>query len=206
MKPTSLLLLSIFTMAGCASPAPPPTVTPLPTTTDTPIPVPTETATPTATVTATVPPTETPIPEPAWLTGAIYLSGNSAQPFVTSVELRGRDGFALFGETETDSNGVYRIENIDPDTYELWVLITTQVAMISGCSDVAPPDAKWQVGVTFADNKALLIQNANLSKALLLLESLQSPTLKAQGVYFVLERLKIESGVENQFDVALQCK
>jgi len=101
---------------------------------------------------------------------------------------------------------MYKIEDIDPGTYELWVLITTKAKMISGCGDIAPPDNKWKIGIKFGDDKALSMENAYLSKALLLSENLQTSELKAQGFFAVLEGFKIESGMEHRMDVTLICK
>ena len=166
------------------------------------IPTPTEMPTPTATLR----PTETAIPQPASLTGTIFLSSEGAKPFVSSVELRQTDGFLLIGESGTDSNGVYKIENVDPGPYELWVLITTESKMISGCSDVAPPDDSWKIGIKFDEDKALSMENAHLSKALLLMANMPSSSdLKAEGFFAVLEEIKIESGTESKMDVTLIC-
>jgi len=203
-----LLFLVVFLTACNGQVTIEPSATPEPTSTDTPVPSPTSTTPPTSTptITPTLPPTETPIPQPASLTGTIFLSDDTAKPFVSSVELRQKDSFALIGKDDTDSNGVYKIENIDPGTYELWVLITTKTAMISGCTDVAPPDNKWKIGIKFGEDKALSMENAYLSKGLLLAQNLQTSDLKATGFLAVLEGFKIESGIENQMDVTLLCK
>lgn len=180
-----------------------PTATIAPTSTETPTPLPTSTPT----LTATVPPTETAIPQPASLTGTIKLSNGTAKPFVSLVELRQKGGFNLIGKSETDPGGVYKIENIDPGTYELWVLITTDSEMISGCADVAPPDDSWKIGIKFGEGKAMSMEHAYLSKALLLMENMPSSSgLNAEGFFAVLEGFKIESGMENRMDVTLLCK
>lgn len=184
-----------------------PTSTPVPTSTITITPAPLPTSTPTPTVTATTPPTETPIPQPASLTGTIFLSSNTSNPFTSVVELRQKGSFTLIGKSETDSSGVYMIENIDPGSYELWVLITTTSEMISGCADVAPPDDTWKIGIKFGENKAMSMKNAYLSKALFLMKNMPSSSdLKAEGFFAVLEGFKIESGIENQKDVTLICQ
>lgn len=180
-----------------------PSVTIAPTSTETPIPPPTSTPT----ITPTIVPTETAVPQPAPLTCIIFLSSSTIEPFVSLVELRQKDTFKLIGKSETDSNGVYKIENIDPGTYELWILITYKSAMISGCNDVAPPDNLWKIGIKFGEDQSLSIENAYLSKALTLMEFMPSSSdLKAQGFFAVLEGFKIESGIENTMDVTLVCK
>jgi len=206
---SSMLLLLTGLITACNGQVaiePPPSLAP--TSTETPVPSPTSTPLPTYTPTIipTFPPTETPIPQPASLTGTIFLSGDTARPFVSSVELRQKGSFTLIGKDETDSNGVYKIENIEPGVYELWVQITTKITMVSRCTDVAPPDNKWKIGIKFDEDKALSIENAYLSKGLLLADSLQASDLKAQGFYAVLEGFKIESGIENKMDVTMLCK
>ncbi len=179
-----------------------PTATITPTSTETPIPPPT--FTPTAT--PTLPPTETPIPQPASLSGTVFLSSDTSKPFVSLVELRQGDSFTLIASSATDSNGMYKIENINPGSYELWILITTQSAIISGCNDVAPQDNAWELGITFNGGFALTMKNAYLSKGLLLIENLQSPDMKAEGFFMVLYGFEIKSGIANKMDVTLICK
>lgn len=174
-----------------------------PTSTETPTPLPTSTST----ITSTITPTETPIPQPASLTGTIYLLSGDTKPFISSIELRQGDSFTLVASSETDSSGMYKIENIDPGIYGLWILITTTSTMISGCNDVAPPDNTWKIGIEFGEDKSLTIENAYLSKALTLMEFMPSTSdLKAQGYFAVLDGFKIESGIENKMDVILICK
>jgi hypothetical protein len=220
MKRTLLaLFLLSFLISACGpgqvfgptfTPTPTNTSTPTSTPTITPTSTPTTTPTPLPTSTSTVtppPPTETPIPQPASLSGMIFLSSDTSKPFVSLVELRQKDSFALIGKSKTNSSGVYKIENIDPGAYELWVLITTKSKMISSCIDIAPPDNSWKIGIKFSDDKALSIDNAYLSKALLLMENIPSSSgLNPEGFYAVLEGLKIESGIENKMDVTLVCK
>lgn len=134
------------------------------------------------------------------------MSGDTEKPFVSSVELRQGDSFDLIAGGKTDPNGVYYLENIDPGLYGLWVFITSKSTVISGCNDVAPPDAKWKIGVMFNGDKALTMENAYLSKALFLVENLQTTDLKAEGYYAVLDDFEIKSGTENKMDVTLFCK
>ncbi len=197
-----LLFLTILLSACSGQVAIEPTATIAPTSTETSIPSPT--FTPTAI--PTLPPTETPIPQPASLSGATFLSSDMAKPFVSIVELREGDSFTLLASSKTDSSGVYKIENIYPGLYGLWVFITSKAAVISGCNDVAPPDNKWKIGVMFSGDKALTMENAYLSKALLLVENLQSSDLKAEGFYAVLDDFEIKSGIENKMDVTLICR
>ncbi len=98
-----------------------------------------------------------------------------------------------------------QIQKNSTGKYELWVLITTKSKMLSGCDDVRPPDERWKIGVNFADGKGLTMENASLSKALLLVDGLQSAGLKATGFYAILSNFEIMSGVENKFEVTLYC-
>jgi hypothetical protein len=219
-----MLLLIAILLAACNSqniqtpvsvptttaPSSKPTLTLNPTSSPTAAPTSTGTPTPyptiTPTVTFTTVPTETDIPKPAALTGTISMSGGKHQPYSTSIELRKKNTFISMGKGKSNFNGVYKIDNIIPGTYELWVLITSRPAMISGCGDIAPSDEIWRMGISFGEGKALTMENAYLSKALMLIENLQSSDLIAQGFYAVLPDVKIESGIENKLDVTLICK
>jgi hypothetical protein len=187
-----------------------PSLTPTPTETATPSPTstPTITDTPTATLTPTMTftPSITEPPQPASLAGKIFLSSSSTQPFVSVVELREIDTFNLIGKANTDSAGAFAINNIQPGTYDLWVLITTQSEMISGCNDVTPPDMTWLMGLKFTENQALTMENAYLSKALMFNDALKSSGMQATGFYTVLSGLQISSGEKKVLDVKLVCK
>ncbi len=202
LKFSFLLVVPAVLFTACSGQIPAePTATPLPTSTETPIP--TSTATPTSTPTS--PPAETAIPLPASLTGTIYLSHNRVKPYVSLVELRQPDDFTLISKSTADSGGKYRIENIDPGVYEFWVLITTKTAAPTGCTNVTLPDESWKIGIVFAGDKALTIEAADLSKALLLAEKLPASVFQAQGFFAVQENFRIKSGVENTMDVTLIC-
>src|SRR5688572_4471259 len=91
---SSILLFFAVLLTGCnGQVAIEPSATVAPTSTETPVPPPTSTPLPTFTLTIapTLPPTETPIPQPASLTGTIFLSSDTAKPFVSLVELRQRE-------------------------------------------------------------------------------------------------------------------
>jgi hypothetical protein len=190
------------------------TVTDVPTSTETLTPYPTLTSTPTTTFTptitftptTTVTPSDTNIPGPASLAGAIFLSNDTKKPFVTAIELREKDSFKLIGKGKTDLSGAYNIANIQPGVYELWILVTTKPSIISGCVDIAPPDNAWRMGIKFAEDQALTMENAYLSKALLLAKNIESPDLKAKGFYAVLPNYRIVSGMINKMDVILICQ
>jgi len=197
-----VLLLSACTPQVTAEPTAPPTTTSIPTATITSTP----SLTPSPTPTLTLVPSETPIPLPASLTGVVSLSGDSVRPLVSVVELREAESFDLLAKGDSNTRGEYRIEDVQPGKYELWVLITTKSSMVSGCSDVRLPDDTWKIGVNFEGDKALTMENAYLSKALFLVENLQGSDLHAVGFYAVLLDFEIASGIENKFDVTLVCQ
>jgi len=103
----------------------------------------TPTLTPSPTPTLTLVPSETSIPMPASLTGIISLSGEGVKPVVGAVELREAETFDLIVKGDINSRGEYKIEDLEPGKYELWVLFTTKPIMVAGCEDVRPPDAAW---------------------------------------------------------------
>ena len=159
----------------------------------------------TAVPTATEAPTPSP-PPPGTLTGKILLVGNTSTPLASSVELHASDNFTLAAKGDTDSDGVYRIENINAGTYELWILITAVKGMVSGCSDVAPPTNDWKMGIQFSDDTALLLDDAFLSRALIFAQTHQTSDVETQGFYAVLEDFEIEPGAEIEKNVILLCK
>ena len=133
------------------------------------------------------------------------MSNGSIRSFSSVVELRMAETFDVVVGGETNSRGEFKLEEIQPGKYELWVLITTRPSMVSGCSEIRPPDINWKIGVNFDGDKGLTMENAYLSKALLLIESLQGSGLQAKGLYAVLSDFEIVSGIENKFDVPLFC-
>jgi len=163
-------------------------------------------ATAAPTSTETPGPSATFTPQPASLTGKVLLVGNTSTPLTSSVELHTSDNFTLVGYGGTDPDGNYRIENMDAGTYELWVLVTPIKAMVSGCSDVAPPTDEWKMGIKFNDDTALLLEDAFLSRALIFAQTRQTSDLGAQGFYAVLEDFEVEPGKEIEKDVILLCK
>jgi hypothetical protein len=205
-----VLTLAATLLSACLGPqaTPTPTATIIPTATETQTPPPTATTVPTETPvpTETSTPTETPIPLPASLTGVISLSKDAAKPFTSVVDLRKSGSFELIGSSKTNAKGIYKIENIDPGTYELWVLIAAKAKMISGCKDVTPPDDAWKIGILFGKDKAMTMDGNSFSNALLLAEGFQATELKPEGIYFVLAEFKVESGIENTLDISMLCQ
>jgi hypothetical protein len=161
----------------------------------------------TPTITATLTPTETEMPVPASLSGTISMSRNGEnEAFVTSVELREIDGFDFIDGTETDGSGLYRFEDIYPGMYALWILITTEARMIPGCRDVAPPDTNWKMGIRFDGDKEMTMENAYFSKALMLVDNIDSSVLRADAFFAVFDGVEILSAAENSLDVILICQ
>ena len=224
-KPIPVMMLAIILLsiiAGCDMPfaVPTPTSTATYTITPSPTPRPTETRTitptstetltlePTITSTPTITPTptETEIPKPASLAGFVYLSSDTDTPFPASIYLREAETMVTLYIGKTTADASYRIENITPGFYELWVLITKQTAMIPGCEDITLRDGAWRLGVEFEGGKGLTIEKVSLSNAIFLVESLGEEDFKAIGYYVVLPDFEILSGVENELNIELLCK
>lgn len=162
----------------------------------------------TPTKTATIVPSETSIPSFASLAGAVFLSDSNKKTFPTSIELRLKYGGPVTHQFETNSVGAYTVENIQPGSYEFWILITTDSSMLPGCSDVLPPDDSWQVWIKYGEEKAAgMEKNAALSRAFAeALFMLETYGLKADGFYAMFPDLEIEPGLEYKMDVVLVCK
>jgi hypothetical protein len=119
--------------------------------------------------------------------------------------LREKETFNLIAEVATDPSGKFKLADVQPGKYELWLLITKKPAVPSGCSDIQPPDLSWLIGIAFEGDKSLTIENAYLTKALLLNDGLQGSGLKAIGFYAVFSGFEVTPGADNQFDVVLIC-
>lgn len=143
----------------------------------------------------------------ATLTGTVFLSNENKNPFPTSVELRLKQSMIASHQLEADSAGKYTIENIQPGSYEFWILVTNDSSMLSGCDNVVPADEIW-FGIKYGDDKAITIEeNASLKRAfeeaVFMSENYGS---RADGFYAIYPSLEIESGLEYQMDVVLICK
>jgi hypothetical protein len=172
------------------------------------------TATPAITATSTITltpvntstPTKTSIPKPAALTGNISLSAASEKPLVTSIELRQGDSFKLIESGKTNASGIYKLSNIQPGKYELWVLFSVKAAITPGCSDVVLPSSDWSLGIMFTGDKALTMKGNSLQMLVFFMKNLNDPSLQATGLYAVIPDLEIDSGAEKEVDLTFLCK
>lgn len=161
----------------------------------------------TETETTTIATSETSSSNLATLTGTVFLSNENKNPFPTSVELRLKHSIIVSHHLEADSAGKYTIKNVQPDSYEFWILVTNDFSMLSGCDDVVPADGTW-FGIKYGDDKAVIIEeNASLKRAFeeAVFMSKNYDT-GADGFYAIYPNLEIESGLEYQIDVVLICK
>ncbi len=121
-----------------------PTPTPTPTATPTFTPTPTPTATPTATPTPTV--TPTPTPTGGRIAGLVWEDRNrngeyepdAGEPGIPGVTLwlRNTSGQLLF-ETQTDATGAYQFTGLNPQTYELILVVPANRELTT------PPPNRW---------------------------------------------------------------
>jgi hypothetical protein len=160
-----------------------------------------------ATETSTVIPSETSSSNGATLAGTVFLSNDKENPYPTSVELILKYSLIVAHRMETDSAGMFAIDNIKPGEYELWVLITSDTSMVPECNDVVPPNDTL-LGIKFGNNKAAaLTQNPSLSKAFDEARFIfETDGSKASGYYVIFPDLNLESGREYTTDVILKCK
>ena len=105
----------------------------------------------------------------ASLSGVVTITGKKNEPFVTILELRGRDTLWLQKTTTTDRNGKFKILDIEPGDYELWVLLTTEAKMISGCNNIFVPDNQWRIGIKYPDTARQLgsIEGVSINRRIL---------------------------------------
>jgi hypothetical protein len=188
-----IVLLGLVLLGCVAEQIVGPTNTPAPT--DTPTPLPTDTLTPTMT------PTITPVPV-IFLQGRISLTGKQAAPFPTTLVLHGVSDFKTSWNAIADADGQYSFVNITPGEYNLWVMVTDQKSMVTGCSDVTSPDKNWKVGMHLGATTTLTM-DSNFSL-------LQVINMKGFGgisqIDFISPALKLDASKPTQFDVNLICK
>jgi hypothetical protein len=159
-----------------------------------------------AVTTPLVTPTETESLSGATFTGNVVLSNGNEEPYPTSVELILKHSLIVTHRVETDSAGMYIINNVQPGEYEFWVLITSESSMIPGCSDVIPPNDTL-LGIKLGDRKAVTLeQNPSLNKAFNEARFVfENDGSKADGYYAIFPNLEIKSGKE-KIDVILTCE
>jgi len=218
---TILLVIMILLLACNRQSLAPATATATATATETITPKPTYIPPPTVTKI----PTETPVPLPVSLSGTVFLSGDENKPFVTLVELRKYDkngSESLLSrkvETKTENNGFFIIEDVEPDIYDLWVLLTSKPATISGCEDILPPDKQWRMGIDYGEgnlkigygensNSDIIPEIPYLSEVIIFTQKLSmvNRLFIPNGFYVVLDDFEIKAGEPNKMDIFIKCE
>jgi hypothetical protein len=186
-----IAIITLATLSGCSSnPPSPPSATP----TDTQI-IATNTLRPTATKTP-VSPTETPAPI-KFLEGKISFIGAKQAPFSTELTIHDSDEFKTEWTVQSDENGEYYFVDIKPGKYNLWIMMTSNKYMISGCSDVISPGEDWETGIHLG--ATVLTINNNLS----LLEAINQTDGR---IDFISPEIELTSGNTVEFNIKLECK
>jgi hypothetical protein len=137
--------------------------------------------------------------------GTVYMSAWNVKPYKSVVILKMPGEFESVAMSETDGEGNFTLENIQPGEYELWVLLSTSLEMIPGCQDVAPPEDTWALGIVFEGEKGLTMERGYLSKALMFLENLSADEFPLAGVYSVDPSFIVEAGDNNRIEIILRC-
>jgi hypothetical protein len=208
---TILVLAVSLTLTGCTAPTPAPTATAAPTAIPTSLPTATTTPRPTATTepSPTVEPSPTGIPEPATLTGSIFMTGKQNRPLATFVELHPADEEvkdAPFFEGVSAGDGNFRIKNIKPGLYDVWVQISDRPAMPAGCQEVSNADASSLLGIGFDEGMSLSAETDRLSLMVMLADGFKGTAMKAERFYTIVPKVKIPSGGEVNLDIRLVCE
>jgi hypothetical protein len=114
--------------------------------------------------------------------------------------------FTLISKVSTTSQGTYKINNVQPGKYDLWILLTNSPKMIFGCIDVEIQNNGWKMGILFSKDAAITMGAVDLSKAILFSENLDPTLFSAKGFYAVLENYAILIGANSNLEVNLLCK
>jgi hypothetical protein len=155
---------------------------------------------PTATNTS-IPPTETPVPI-VFLKGKIKFSGARQDPFSTKLVIHAIDEFKTTWTVQSDKNGEYSFADIKPGKYNLWILMTANKTMISGCSDVISPGNTWKTGIYLSETTVL-----TMDKNLSLLEAINlKGFVGVSRIDFISPEIELESGKIAELNVELNCK
>lgn len=150
--------------------------------------------------------TETTIPKPKALSGIVLISGRDIKPFVTPIELRKKNTFSLYKTAITDAEGKFEILDIPSGDYELWVLITTEAKMVSGCEDLLVPNNQWRIGIKFQESNPIITKETSLQEALVGSQNFTAYELHPTGFYAVSPEFTIVSVFDEEIDITLSCK
>jgi hypothetical protein len=103
----------------------------------------------------------------------------------------------LIAKGQIEDIAFYDFENIQPGTYEVWVLIPGWLIGMTDCDDIELPDDQWKWAALINGDERLYLEGVGYKEIL----------DKAFGDYYaVLDGLEIKPGVVNEVDVNLVCK
>jgi hypothetical protein len=160
------------------------------------------TATPTAAPTATPTPVPTPTPTPN-IQGHVVFTGKRTDGFSTSVRLYGGSrGFSTDDPVSTGAGGSYSFGNVTPGDYNLWVVLTGNYTMISGCTDVTLPKG-WTVAILMGGTTSISIEETSLKAANTWAKGAMSGVT---NLYANSPSVKLAQGKTMTLDVKLACK
>jgi hypothetical protein len=192
-------------LVSCSSSTSLPANTPDPTNTRTP----TENIQPFATSTIEPTLTNTPTPQKTSLSGFVFLTDPAQRggwPLASYVELLSGHNIKVAKYPDENRPLVFIFENIEPGTYQLWVLIPPDTLSMKNCYDVGLPDKTWKLG-KIVDNDRLFVQADRSYREGFLQAWADYPTdQKTREFYAVMESLDIKPGIDNFIDVTFICK
>jgi len=151
--------------------------------------------------TATQTPTETSVPI-VFLKGTLKFSGARQDSYSTKLAIHDINNFKTTWSVQSDKNGEYSFTDIKPGKYNLWILMTDNKVMISGCTDVISPDKTWKTGVYLSETTVLTV-DANLS----LLEAINMKGfVGVTRIDFISPAIELKSEKTTELNVVLNCK
>ncbi len=148
-------------------------------------------------------------PQQATLSGIVFLTDEAelgGWPFAYHVELRQENISKVAEYPDENRPQQFIFENIEPGTYQLWVLIPPETLSFKKCYDIGLPNKMWKLGRILEGNETFTDTNRSYREAFLQAEKDNSSDSKTYEFYAVLENLDIKLGIDNYIDVTLICK
>lgn len=196
--------LAIF-LVSCVNLANLPTNTPNPTNTHTLI----ETIQPFATPVIEPTLTSTPTAHKTSLSGIVFLTDPAQQggwPLASCIELLRGDIVKVAKYPDENRPQIFIFENIEPGTYQLWVLVPPDTLSLKNCYDVGLPNETWKFGKVVGNDR-LFVQPSQSYREVFLQALADYPTNpKTHKFYAVMEFIDIKPGIDNFVDATFICK
>ena len=146
---------------------------------------------------------------PTSLSGIVFLTDpaqNGGWLLVARVELLKGNEIKVADYPDENRPQMFIFENIEPGTYQLWVLIPPDTLSLKNCYDVGLPDKTWKLG-KIVDNDRIYAAPDKSYRELFLQAMADHPSdSKTLEFYAVTKTIDVKSGIDNYVDATFICK